>query len=89
MQLTREDGTTYRISHFRQKQGKATAKVIVFGVDYPASLAWLNCTVDLGGTVFAGVRAIVQEIDIYDPQEEWLAPDTTYTLALVFAKDGE
>ena len=89
MQLTREDGVTYRLRSFEQEQGKATATLTLPGIEYPTSLGWLNCTVQLGDKMFEGVRAIVQEVYMYDPtgDDVELAAYTTYGLALLFAKD--
>jgi hypothetical protein len=84
MHIITADGTRYTVQHFNQAQGKAWATLMMDGIVYPDKQSWVSCTVVLGERVFNNVRVIVQDVSIYDPMQEGLAPDTTYKVALLF-----
>ena len=83
--LLTADGRKYLVQRFALAQGKATASLIMTGVCYPDTEKWDGCTLVLGEKRFENVRAIVQSVEVYNPFEEGLAPDTTYTIAMVWS----
>ena len=87
MQLTREDGTTYRITSFEQDGPRVTCAVVVDGAIYPNTLSWDNCTITIGDKVFTGVRAIIRRVSIYAHDVKGSTPDTTFDMALMFPRE--
>ena len=57
------------------------------GVRYPDAERWDGCTLVLGEKRWEDVQALIQAVDVYNPFEEGLQPDTAYTVALRLPKE--